>query len=207
MLLKKLGIFAFSLVCIGSLIQCSNPELDTKMTKMKIRVDELSEQNETLQASLDNMETEYANLKRDFNKIDEKFRFRVEELLTATADLENEVLSLKDMKKKITKLEDQNNTLLPLKKRVDSQQRQLDRVQQSIKSAARSSVSSSRKSSSSRSSKSSNNSSAFRYTVRSGDNLGKIATRYGVSIGSIKRANNLRSSTIRVGQVLLIPNK
>ena len=44
----------------------------------------------------------------------------------------------------------------------------------------------------------------IRYLVRSGDYLGKIATRYGVSVGSIKRWNGLRSDNLRVGQRLTI---
>ena len=44
------------------------------------------------------------------------------------------------------------------------------------------------------------------YRVRSGDSLYTIAKRYpGVSIKDLQRANNLRSSSIRPGQVLRIP--
>lgn len=43
------------------------------------------------------------------------------------------------------------------------------------------------------------------HRVRRGETLGKIASRYGVSMSSIKRANGMRSSTIRTGQVLRIP--
>ena len=42
------------------------------------------------------------------------------------------------------------------------------------------------------------------YRVRSGDYLGKIAGRYGVSVSQLKRWNNLRSSNIRAGQTLYI---
>ena len=42
------------------------------------------------------------------------------------------------------------------------------------------------------------------YRVRSGDYLGKIAIRYGVTVSQIKSWNNLRSSNIRVGQLLYI---
>jgi membrane-bound lytic murein transglycosylase D len=42
------------------------------------------------------------------------------------------------------------------------------------------------------------------YKVKSGDVLGKIAGKFGVSITQIKQWNNLRSSTIRVGQMLYI---
>ena len=46
------------------------------------------------------------------------------------------------------------------------------------------------------------------YTVRKGDNLGKIAKRYGVSVREIIRANNLRKPyIIRPGQKLRIPTK
>jgi membrane-bound lytic murein transglycosylase D len=42
------------------------------------------------------------------------------------------------------------------------------------------------------------------YRVRSGDYLGKIANRYGVSVSSIKRWNGLKSNDLRVGQRLTI---
>ena len=44
----------------------------------------------------------------------------------------------------------------------------------------------------------------IRYRVRSGDYLGKIANRYGVSVSSIKRWNGLKSNNLRVGQRLTI---
>lgn len=45
------------------------------------------------------------------------------------------------------------------------------------------------------------------HKVKSGETLGSIAMRYGVSVTSLKRRNNLNSSLIRVGQVLRIPAK
>ena len=44
----------------------------------------------------------------------------------------------------------------------------------------------------------------IRYRVRSGDYLGRIAEKYGVSISQIKRWNGLRSNNLRVGQRLTI---
>jgi N-acetylmuramoyl-L-alanine amidase len=44
-----------------------------------------------------------------------------------------------------------------------------------------------------------------RYTIAPGDTLSTIAQRYGVSSTTIKSKNGLRTDTIRVGQVLLIP--
>ncbi|WP_456463449.1 LysM peptidoglycan-binding domain-containing protein [Lutibacter sp.] len=44
----------------------------------------------------------------------------------------------------------------------------------------------------------------IRYRVRSGDYLGKIAEKYGVSVSKIKRWNNLRSTRLRIGQRLTI---
>jgi membrane-bound lytic murein transglycosylase D len=46
--------------------------------------------------------------------------------------------------------------------------------------------------------------SRIRYKVRSGDYLGKIANKYGVTVSQIKRWNGLRSNTLRVGQRLTI---
>ncbi|WP_461304422.1 LysM peptidoglycan-binding domain-containing protein [Aureisphaera sp.] len=44
----------------------------------------------------------------------------------------------------------------------------------------------------------------IRYRVRSGDFLGKIANRYGVSVRKIKQWNGLRSDRLRIGQRLTI---
>ncbi|MBI4229140.1 MAG: LysM peptidoglycan-binding domain-containing protein, partial [Deltaproteobacteria bacterium] len=52
---------------------------------------------------------------------------------------------------------------------------------------------------------SSNSTATVKYKVRSGDSLGAIAGRYGVSVASIKNANNLQTSKIMVGQTLTIP--
>ena len=43
------------------------------------------------------------------------------------------------------------------------------------------------------------------HTVRSGENLFKIAKRYGVKVDALKRANGLRSDAIKAGQKLVIP--
>ena len=42
------------------------------------------------------------------------------------------------------------------------------------------------------------------YTVKKGDNLGKIATRHGVTVSNLKRWNRIKGSNIRVGQRLSI---
>ncbi|WP_432412290.1 LysM peptidoglycan-binding domain-containing protein [Rasiella sp. SM2506] len=47
----------------------------------------------------------------------------------------------------------------------------------------------------------------IRYRVRSGDFLGKIAEKYGVSVSSIKRWNGLKSNRLRVGQRLTIHSR
>lgn len=46
---------------------------------------------------------------------------------------------------------------------------------------------------------------AARHTVRPGDNLWRIANRYGTSVERLKAANGIRSTRIRPGQVLEIP--
>jgi LysM repeat protein len=43
------------------------------------------------------------------------------------------------------------------------------------------------------------------YTVKSGDTLSKIATRFSVTVKAIRSANNLRTDSIKVGQKLKIP--
>lgn len=44
----------------------------------------------------------------------------------------------------------------------------------------------------------------FTYKVKAGDNLGTIASKYGISISQIKQWNNLSSSLIKVGQSLTV---
>lgn len=55
------------------------------------------------------------------------------------------------------------------------------------------------------SSSSRSSSSSGTHTVRRGDTLWGISRKYGKSVSSIKRANNLKSDTIRSGQRLKIP--
>lgn len=45
------------------------------------------------------------------------------------------------------------------------------------------------------------------YTVKSGDSLWAIAKRYGITVDELKRANNLTSNTLLIGQKLTIPSK
>ncbi len=45
------------------------------------------------------------------------------------------------------------------------------------------------------------------YTVKSGDNLTKIATQYGTTVRALRSANNLATDNIKVGQKLKIPGK
>ncbi|MCQ2288973.1 MAG: LysM peptidoglycan-binding domain-containing protein, partial [Muribaculaceae bacterium] len=45
------------------------------------------------------------------------------------------------------------------------------------------------------------------HVVKSGDNLSKLATTYGVSVADIKKANNLTGDNIQLGQKLKIPAK
>jgi len=49
-----------------------------------------------------------------------------------------------------------------------------------------------------------NASSQIRYRVRSGDYLGKIASKYGVRVSQIKKWNNMRSDRLKIGQRLTI---
>lgn len=43
------------------------------------------------------------------------------------------------------------------------------------------------------------------YTVKRGDTLGSIALTHGISVGDLKRANNLSGDLIRIGQKLAVP--
>ena len=44
------------------------------------------------------------------------------------------------------------------------------------------------------------------YTVQAGDNLSRIARKFGVTVEGIQKANNLTGTVIFVGQVLIIPS-
>ncbi len=43
------------------------------------------------------------------------------------------------------------------------------------------------------------------YKVKSGDALSVIANRYGISVDRLQKANNLKSTSLRIGQILKIP--
>lgn len=47
----------------------------------------------------------------------------------------------------------------------------------------------------------------IKHTVSSGQSLSVIANKYGMTVAGIKNANGLKSNTLRVGQVLVIPGK
>jgi len=49
-----------------------------------------------------------------------------------------------------------------------------------------------------------NSESKIRYTVKSGDYLGKIARKFGVRVSKLKQWNGLRSNNLRIGQRLTI---
>ena len=51
------------------------------------------------------------------------------------------------------------------------------------------------------------NGGATSYKVKSGDNLMKIASVYGVTVKQLRSANNLKTDQIKVGQTLKIPAK
>ena len=44
------------------------------------------------------------------------------------------------------------------------------------------------------------------YSVKRGDSLSEIAERFKTSLSELKTSNNLRSNTIQIGQVLIIPS-
>ena len=48
---------------------------------------------------------------------------------------------------------------------------------------------------------------ATTHKIKSGDNLGKIARQYGVSVADIKKANGMKNDNIRAGETLKIPAK
>lgn len=45
------------------------------------------------------------------------------------------------------------------------------------------------------------------YTVKKGDSLWLIANKYGTTVDELKNANNLKSTTLSIGQTLIIPEK
>lgn len=44
-----------------------------------------------------------------------------------------------------------------------------------------------------------------KYTVRKGDNLGKIAAKHGITVDQLKELNNLTDNNIMVGQSIIVP--
>lgn len=52
-----------------------------------------------------------------------------------------------------------------------------------------------------------NNTSTITYTVKKGDSLYSIASRYGTTVDKIKKLNNLSSNSLSIGQKLIIPTQ
>ena len=48
---------------------------------------------------------------------------------------------------------------------------------------------------------------ATTHTIKSGENLGRIAKKYGVTVEAIKKANGMKSDAIRAVKELMIPSK
>ncbi|MDE6056494.1 MAG: LysM peptidoglycan-binding domain-containing protein [Muribaculaceae bacterium] len=48
---------------------------------------------------------------------------------------------------------------------------------------------------------------ATTHTIKSGENLGRIAKKYGVTVEAIKKANGMKTDAIRAGKELKIPAK
>jgi N-acetylmuramoyl-L-alanine amidase len=46
-----------------------------------------------------------------------------------------------------------------------------------------------------------------RHVIRRGDTLSGVASRYNVSVGSLRTANSLRSDSVMIGQTLRIPRE
>mgnify|MGYP000537275979 CR=1 FL=1 len=44
------------------------------------------------------------------------------------------------------------------------------------------------------------------YEIKKGDSLYKIANKFNTTIDKLKSVNNLKSDTLSIGQVLIIPN-
>ena len=42
------------------------------------------------------------------------------------------------------------------------------------------------------------------YTVKSGDDIAKIATRFGMSVGKLKMLNQLKGNALKLGKVLVV---
>lgn len=94
----------------------------------------------------------------------------------------------------------------------DNAKSQADKETQSQakKTATSSANSASRKTSASKSSNKKNSAKSSKPTthqIKSGENLGRIAKKYGVTVDAIKKANGLKSDAIRAGATLKIPAK
>ena len=76
--------------------------------------------------------------------------------------------------------------------------------QTSTKKKESASTSTKQKSKSSTKKKSSTNAT---HKVKSGESLAKIASKYGVTVNELKKANNLKGNTIHPGDKLKVPSK
>lgn len=80
-------------------------------------------------------------------------------------------------------------------------------VQAPAKTSSKKKTSDSSKNSKTSKSKKSSAGKATTHKIKSGDNLGKIARKYGVTVEAIKKANGMKNDNIRAGATLKIPAK
>lgn len=91
-----------------------------------------------------------------------------------------------------------------------AQVEQKSQTQQKKETASAPAKSNSKKSSNAASTQKKNSAKKARqttHTIKSGENLGRIAAKYGVTVDAIKKANGLKSDAIRAGASLKIPAK
>jgi peptidoglycan endopeptidase LytE len=48
--------------------------------------------------------------------------------------------------------------------------------------------------------------SGIRYTIKSGDNLAKIAKKFSIDLEKIKKFNDLKDDSLKIGEKIIIPN-
>ncbi len=187
---KKFFIFVFLVSLTLFFLSCTDPKLVAQARENKIKMEQLDKKCMKIQEDIKNLDIEVSNLKNRIDKMSSNISVRIEDINAARNKLAAELRELKDIKQKLVNLESENKSLkkeIKFLKKLLSKKEYNEKKKEKFYNKKKGGY--------------------IYHLVKRGETLGAIAKKYGVTMFSIKKANNLKTTRIRAGQKLKIPIK